>query len=61
MLVLTRRLGEKLQIGDDVTITVAQIAGGNVRVGIEAPAEKTIVRGELSASLATRVTTDTAK
>ena len=47
MLVLTRRLGEVLRIGDDITITVLGIKGNQVRIGIEAPIEVEIWREEL--------------
>ncbi|TWT67568.1 carbon storage regulator [Allorhodopirellula solitaria] len=48
MLVLSRKEGEKLVIGDDVVITVNRIAGNRVAIGIEAPREVAIVRGELA-------------
>ncbi len=47
MLVLTRKLGEGIVIGDDVTITVVEMKGGNVRIGIDAPLEKKIYRQEI--------------
>ncbi|MEX0978926.1 MAG: carbon storage regulator [Pirellulales bacterium] len=47
MLVLTRKLGETIRVGDNVTLTVLDVRGGNVKVGIEAPAEVRILRGEL--------------
>lgn len=47
MLVLGRRKGEKLQIGRGITITVCDIRGGTVRLGVEAPAEIPVVRFEL--------------
>lgn len=47
MLVLTRKLGEGIVIGDDVTITVVEMKGGNVRIGIDAPREKKIYRQEI--------------
>ncbi len=47
MLVLTRRISESIRIGDDVVITVVQIAPGKVRIGIEAPAGCMILREEL--------------
>lgn len=47
MLVLTRRVGESIQIGDDVTITVVEQKGGHIRLGIEAPQTIDIKRGEL--------------
>lgn len=48
MLVLTRKTQERIQIGDNVTITVVRIKGNTVRVGIEAPQEVRVVRGELA-------------
>ena len=47
MLVLTRKIGEKLRIGDDITVTVTQVKGNRVKIGIEAPGNVRIVRGEL--------------
>ena len=47
MLVLTRKLMEKLYIGDDICITVVRVEGGQVRLGIEAPREISVVRAEL--------------
>ncbi|MGB0213282.1 carbon storage regulator CsrA [Algiphilus sp.] len=47
MLILTRRVGETLKIGDDVTITVLSIKGNQVRVGIEAPPDVTVHREEV--------------
>lgn len=47
MLVLSRKVGEKLVIGDGIVITVNRIAGGRVSLGIEAPPHVRIVRGEL--------------
>jgi carbon storage regulator len=47
MLVLTRKLMEKLYIGDDVCITVVRLEGGQVRLGIDAPREIAVVRAEL--------------
>jgi carbon storage regulator len=48
MLVLTRKYQEKIRIGDNITITVLRMKGKAVRLGIEAPAEVPVVRGELS-------------
>jgi carbon storage regulator len=50
MLVLTRKLQEKIHIGDNVTITIVRIQGNTVRVGIEAPQDVRVVRGEISAT-----------
>jgi carbon storage regulator len=47
MLVLTRKLMEKLFIGDDICVTVVRLEGSQVRLGIEAPREVSIVRAEL--------------
>lgn len=47
MLVLTRKLMESFYIGDDICVTVVRMEGGQVRLGIEAPREIPIVRGEL--------------
>ncbi len=48
MLVLSRKPGEKLQVGDNITITVLEIHGRVLRIGIEAPGDIRILRGELS-------------
>ncbi len=47
MLVLTRKLMEKLVIGDNICITVVRIEGGQVRLGIDAPSDVRIIRSEL--------------
>src|SRR5882672_1425379 len=47
MLVLTRKLMEKLYIGDDICVTVVRLEGGQVRLGIEAPRDIAVVRAEL--------------
>ncbi|WP_337176439.1 carbon storage regulator [Paludisphaera sp.] len=47
MLVLTRKLMERLYIGDDVCVTVVRLEGGQVRLGIEAPRDVSVVRAEL--------------
>ena len=47
MLVLTRKRHEKIRIGDDVTITILRINANHVRVGIEAPPQVRVTRGEL--------------
>lgn len=48
MLVLSRKEGEKLVIGDNVTLVVSKISGNRVTLGIEAPADVKIFRGELA-------------
>ncbi len=47
MLVLSRKPGERILIGDDVTITVVRVGMNSVRIGIEAPPNVNIVREEL--------------
>ena len=47
MLVLSRKVGERIWIGEDISITVVRITGGGVRLGIEAPSEMPVVREEL--------------
>ncbi|MDR1963479.1 MAG: carbon storage regulator [Planctomycetaceae bacterium] len=49
MLVLTRKEGEKICIGDDVVITIVRTGGDKVRLGIDAPSDKVILRSELKA------------
>ena len=47
MLILTRKLGEKINIGDDITITLVEIKGTQVKLGIEAPKTIEIHRQEI--------------
>ncbi len=47
MLVLTRKIGESLAINDDVKITVLEIKGKTVRLGIEAPSDTKVYREEI--------------
>ncbi len=47
MLVLTRKLNEQIQIGNDITITIVRVKGNTVRVGIEAPRDVRVIRAEL--------------
>ena len=47
MLILTRRVGETLMIGDDVTITVLGVKGNQVRIGINAPKNVSVHREEI--------------
>lgn len=47
MLVITRKAGERICLGDDVTVTVLEIVGSTVRLGIEAPSEIPVFRHEI--------------
>lgn len=47
MLILTRKIDEKIRIGDDVTITVMSVKGHQIRFGIEAPRDVTVHREEV--------------
>jgi carbon storage regulator len=49
MLVLSRKIGEYIQIGDGVVVTVREMRGGRVRLAVEAPQEVLVLRGELAA------------
>lgn len=48
MLVLTRKQGEVIQIGESITITVLRMKGKSVRLGIKAPHDFNVIRGELA-------------
>ncbi|MBM3677565.1 MAG: carbon storage regulator CsrA [Actinobacteria bacterium] len=51
MLVITRKSGERICLGDEITITVLDIVGSSVRLGIEAPAEVPVYRHEIWAAV----------
>jgi carbon storage regulator len=51
VLVLSRKVGERILIGDKITITVVKIGHGGVRVGVEAPPEMAVIREELAEEL----------
>ena len=47
MLIITRRAGQRIMIGDDIVINVMELAGSNVRLGVEAPKDLPIYREEI--------------
>jgi carbon storage regulator len=47
MLVLSRKIGEQIHIGDDIVLTVVEIKGGRVKLGLQAPLDCSIQRSEL--------------
>jgi carbon storage regulator len=47
MLILSRKSGEEIILGDDIVIKVTEISKGSVKIGIDAPKETAILRGEL--------------
>ena len=47
MLVLTRKMHEQIMIGQDITVTIIRVRGNTVRIGIEAPRQVRVMRGEL--------------
>ena len=47
MLILTRKKGESLHIGDNIKIVITEIKGGDVRIGIDAPKELGVYREEI--------------
>jgi len=48
VLVVSRKVGQRIHIGDKIIITVVKVTGGSVRIGIEAPAEMAVIREELA-------------
>lgn len=52
MLVLSRKAGQKIQIGENITIEVRRVAGNRVTVSVDAPRELRILRGEIAQAVA---------
>lgn len=53
MLALTRKIGERIVIGDNIVVTVVDVKGDNVRLALEAPKTIKIYRGEIYDAIAT--------
>ena len=51
MLVLTRKAGESIVVGDEIVVTVLEIRGGQVRLGVEAPRDVSVYRSEVQAQV----------
>jgi len=51
MLVLSRKVGERILIGENISVTVVRITGGGVRLGVEAPSNTAVIREELKERL----------
>ncbi|MBN2024023.1 MAG: carbon storage regulator [Pirellulales bacterium] len=56
MLVLSRKVGQRILIGDKIAVTVVRVAQGAVRIGVEAPDDLPIVREELQRESASKPT-----
>ncbi len=52
MLVLSRRENERIKLGDSITVTIIRVTGDRVRLGIDAPADVLVLRGELEQPVA---------
>jgi len=51
VLVVSRKVGQRILIGDKIVVTVVKVSGGGVRIGVEAPPEMSIIREELAERL----------
>jgi carbon storage regulator len=58
MLVLSRKVGERILIGENISVTVVRITGGGVRLGVEAPPSMAVIRQELKDRLDAEQTTE---
>lgn len=53
MLVLTRKIGQSFQIGEDIKVTITEVSGDKVKIGIDAPREMRVLRDELCRTMET--------
>ena len=61
MLVVSRKIGQRILIGDKISVTVIKISGGGVRIGIDAPDEMPVMREELAIEIAQQAKAEEAK
>ena len=61
MLILTRRVGETLMIGDEVTVTVLGVKGNQIRIGVNAPKSVAVHREEIYERIKTEKTSEKAE
>jgi carbon storage regulator len=59
MLVLSRKEGERISIGDNITLIVSKVSGNRVTIGIEAPRDVKVVRGELQMQIVSEIEEET--
>lgn len=55
MLVVSRKVGQRILIGEKIAVTVLKVTGGGVRIGIDAPAEMPVMREELAKEIAAQL------
>ena len=48
MLVLTRKVNQQIRLGDNITVTILRVQGNSIRIGVDAPKDVRVVRGELN-------------
>ena len=58
MLMLSRKPGERIEIGDDIIVVISRVAGNRVKIGIEAPRNVRIIRPEINAADGPATATD---
>lgn len=60
MLVLSRKSGQQIKLGDGISVTVLRVQGDNVRLGIQAPSDMLVLREELSIAPTTGIASEDA-